>query len=74
MDGLTEGRIVRYVTDENRHLAAMVVKVWSKEAGTVNLCVFNDYAHNMEGDTQRQTSVNYSEEPAPNTWHWIPKA
>jgi hypothetical protein len=74
MDGLTEGRIVHFVTEHGRHLAAIVVKVWSKEHGTVNLTVFNDYAHDMEGNTMQQTSVNYSEDFQPNSWHWIEKA
>lgn len=42
MDGLTEGRIVHYVLPNGEHRPAMVVRVWNKSAGTVNLQVFTD--------------------------------
>lgn len=42
MDGLTEGRIVHFVLPNGEHRPAMVVKVWNKETGYVNLQVFTD--------------------------------
>lgn len=86
MDGLTEGRIVHFVMNDGDHRASMVVKVWSKEGGVVNLTVFTDWGNDIEGNGQEllndqiskgilwRTSVQYSEEPKPNTWHWIEKA
>lgn len=51
MEGLTEGRIVHYVlpdgNHEGEHRPAIIVKVWNKTTGYVNLQVFvdgtNDY-------------------------------
>jgi hypothetical protein len=75
-DGLTEGRIVRYVLDDGPHAgesrAAVVVKVWDRETGCVNLQVFLDGEN--DGDSKAWvTSVFYSEEHDPRTWHWISK-
>lgn len=80
MEGLTEGRIVHFVLENGQHVGehrpAMVVKVWNKESGYINLLVFcdgtNDYLNGK--DTRWVTSVEYSEEPKPRTWHWIEKA
>lgn len=77
MDGLTVGRIVHHVDTDGLHRAAIVVHVWSKEHGVVNLQVFNNgifgERHPPEG-TFLQTSVQFSEVPEPNRWHWIEKA
>jgi hypothetical protein len=80
MEGLTEGRIVHYVLPSGRnkgeHRAATVVRVWNKDKGLVNLIVHidrtNDYDYVM-GDIW-VTSIEYSEDPKPQTWHWIEKA
>lgn len=81
MDGLTEGRIVHYVLPDGRskgeHRPAIVVKVWNKEIGYVNLQVFTDFSNDgvpYESGQYWATSVNYSEDPQPRTWHWIEKA
>ena len=88
MEGLTEGRIVHYVMEDGRHpgehRAAVVVKDWKEEAGTVNLAVFvdgtNDYANidvNLATSFMPvvwKTSRMYSEAKTPGTWHWIEKA
>ncbi len=86
MDGLTEGRIVHYVMPDGDHRAAIVVKVWNKDTGVSNLTVFTDWSNDIIGNesdalnaliaagTFWRTSVEYSEEPKPNTWHWIEKA
>ena len=77
MDGLTEGRMVHYVTEFGYHLAAIVTKIWNTD-GMVNLNV------QVPGDgvngsyesapVERKTSVDFSDYPKPNTWHWIEKA
>lgn len=53
MEGLTEGRMVHFVLDENEHRPAVIVKVWRKwgpdgksliapDNGCSNLQVFTD--------------------------------
>lgn len=71
MDGLTVGRMVHYVNGDHRHCAAVVTQVWG-DNGTVNLHVFKDGSFRDIPETP--TSVLFSEEPKPNTWHWIEKA
>lgn len=76
MEGLTEGRIVHYVLSNGERRPAIVVKVWSPSMGTANLCVFMD-GHNDSKDgamTRWVTSAMYSEDPKPDTWHWIERA
>jgi len=79
IEGLTEGRIVHFVTESGKHRPAIVVQVWSKDTGCSNLQVFldgtNDRAdkfslEQMNQGTSWKTSVTYSEEPKPNTWHY----
>lgn len=80
VEGLTEGRIVHYVLPDGRnpgeHRPAIVVKVWPSSNGSANLMVFvdgtNDYA-DYSGAVWA-TSVPFSEEPQPRTWHWIERA
>lgn len=88
MEGLTEGRIVHYVLDAGphagEHRAAVVVKVWRKSDGAPpdngysNLMVFldgmNDSPTGVTHSMLWATSVEYSEEPKPRTWHWIERA
>lgn len=90
MEGLTEGRIVHYVLPDNgdglcksvgAHRPAMVVlvcpKEWGYPDGAVNLMVFVDGSNdvqNFKGHPLWATSVQYSENPQPDTWHWIEKA
>lgn len=45
MEGLTEGRMVHYVMPDGTHAPAVVVKVWNKDNGLVNLSVFTDYSN-----------------------------
>lgn len=75
----TEGRIVHYVLPNGEHRAAMIVRAWKPrqvggDAGVANLHVFydgsNDDAVNEQGNAW-VTSVHYSEDPQPRTWHWI---
>ena len=79
MEGLTEGRMVHYVLDDGpskgQHRPAVVVKVWSKDLGSVNLQVFTDGSNDgVPGGIMWVTSVTFSEEPLLRTWHWIEKA
>lgn len=81
MEGLTEGRIVHFVTEWGEHRPAIVVKVWrdlqGSPPGYSNLQVFSDGSN--DGDWGRpnvvwETAVSFSEEPKPHTWHWIKRA
>lgn len=84
MPGLTEGRIVHYVLDTGRnageHRPAIIVKIWNAATGYCNLLVFLDGGNDDETAPypaplmRWATSVNYSEDPQPRTWHWIEKA
>ena len=79
MEGLIEGRIVHYVMPNGEHRPAVVVRVWNPE-GTVNLSVFidgiNDEPSQIGGiiTTVWKTSIVYSDDKKPNTWHWTEKA
>lgn len=78
VEGLTEGRIVHFVTSKGEHRPGIVVKVWSKETGCSNLQVFTDGFNDCQergefGTAQNvawMTSVSYSEEAKPRTWHY----
>ena len=83
MEGLTEGRIVHFVLPEGQHRAAIIVRVWRQGDGTPpangysNLAVFMDGTNDYLGTAsciKWETSVEYSAEPKPRTWHWIEKA
>lgn len=88
MDGLTEGRMVHYVMPSHQHRPAIIVKVWDHtgNTGTSNLTVFVDGRNDVKMEDKdwdpknpdvllmRYTSVVYSEDPQPSTWHWIEKA
>jgi len=87
MEGLIEGRIVHYVLPDGNskgdHRPAIIVRVFEsmRESGTVNLLVFTDCLNDVDPrDSQTAsygsgvtwaTSVHYSEEKGPRTWHWI---
>lgn len=77
MDGLTEGRMVHYVAGNGAHLAAVVTRLWGAN-GTVNLNVQlpgdGDNGAYDSAPVERRTSVVFSADPKPNTWHWIEKA
>jgi hypothetical protein len=82
MEGLTEGRIVHFVLPNGQHRPAIVVNAWHHvfeyhASGRVNLQVFTDFKNDGEEYASGQywaTSVPYSEDPQPGTWHWIEKA
>lgn len=66
MLGLIEGRIVHYVNANGQHMAAIVVSVMDKDKGIINLQAFED----MNG-IKYIGHVEYSDEHAINSWHWI---
>lgn len=83
MEGLTEGRIVHYVMPDGRSAAecrpGLVVKVWRDGNGSppgngvCNLQVFTDGMNDGPAyitGIAWKTSVVYSAEGAPGTWHW----
>lgn len=74
MSGLNEGQMVHFVTGAGVHLPAMIVKIWYKDSGMVNLTVFNnhagDYGDHSDEIAWRETSIGYSDIGEPNTWHW----
>lgn len=85
MEGLTGGRVVHYVMQDGVSAGecrpALVVRTcpteWGYPDGAVQLQVFTDgsndgiqYASGMFW----ATSVQYSETPAPGTWHWPERA
>lgn len=88
--GLTEGRIVHYVMPDGEHRPAIVVRVWDKDMGMVNLTVFPDWRNDSSGTDVNgkqyimpgtcvngllwETSRLYSEGKEPYTWHWIEPA
>lgn len=84
--GVIEGRITHYVLPDGRnkgeHRPAIIVKTWgSLPHSAVNMQVFvdglNDYpvdhAASFTGFLWK-TSVPYSENKEPGTWHWIEQA
>ena len=83
MEGLTEGRIVHFVTAKGDHRPAIIVRVWRQGDGTPpvngysNLVVFMDGTNDgadYSSCINWQTSVEYSADPRARTWHWIEKA
>lgn len=76
MAGLVMGRIVEFCfRDREGELAlrpAIVVRVWDRALGLVNLRVFTDGANDAPyGDhTLWAQSVRYSAEPEDQTWRW----
>jgi len=76
MKGLGLGRIVHYVMPNGEHRAAIVTKVSDKEAGIVCLHVFVMFAEAVQGwqstspNAGNAISVDYSETPETDTWHW----
>jgi hypothetical protein len=83
MEGLTEGRMVHYVTYNNRHLAAIVIGHMEGATALKHPISFADLAVFMNMDKvnglknfglQFHSQVAYSEDKEPGTWHWIEKA
>ncbi len=83
INGLTEGRIVRYVLANGAHRPGIVVRDWKQDNGLVNLVVFLD-GSNDSGATANPnpnsplmiwaTSAHFSAEGKElHTWHWPEK-
>ena len=79
----TIGRIVHYACQRNGVLVdrpAIIVHVWNPDEfdGSVQLQVFNydDGGRANDGlpNVTWETSVPYSEERRPHTWHWPERA
>lgn len=81
MDGLTEGRIVHFVMPNGDHRPAIVVKVWNKESGLVNLQVFTDGLNDSPIHSDESPGLMWATSITPDesgqrggSWHWIEKA
>jgi hypothetical protein len=90
MEGLIEGRIVHFVlpdgSSKGEHRPAIIVKNWNipSAPNMVNLLVFTDCLNDVDPrDPQTAsygsgvvwiTSVHYSEDKEPRTWHWIERS
>ncbi|TAL13930.1 hypothetical protein EPN95_04555 [Patescibacteria group bacterium] len=58
---------------DGEHRPAVIVKVWNKENGMVNLQVFTDGVNDgplYESGLLWQTSVEHSDAKMVRTWHW----
>jgi hypothetical protein len=74
MEGLGVGRIVHFVMPEGVVRPAIVIRVWDKNVGDVNLQVFldgdNDSAEGAPAGVKWASSRLYSESGEVGTWHW----
>jgi len=72
------GSIVHFVRPDGDHRPGVVVRVWDKETGLVNTIVFIDGSNDqpeVSGQLVRWvTSVRYSDQYKPRTWHWPEEA
>ena len=64
--------------DAGQHLASVVVYVWNKDSGMVNLkCLLDGYddfwATNIMPDSAYEAREGEDREPNTHTWHWIEK-
>lgn len=77
---LNEGSIVHYVLEsgnnKSAHRPAIVVRNWRQPNGLVQLQVFTDGSndfpatHPASSGLYWATSVHYSADQEPGTWHW----
>lgn len=72
---LSVGRIVHFVAADGKKIQpAMVVQIWGNDCANLN--VFRDGTNDTQHDSGGsdlvvwKTSVPYSAEKEPNTWHW----
>jgi hypothetical protein len=73
MDGLTEGRIVHYVSYNGKHQAAIVTGTYTTGAPIADLAVFwniEDTASVRTGGLSFHFRVQHSPTAEPGTWHW----
>lgn len=76
--GLTEGRIVHFVTPWNTHRPGIIAEVNNPIEGHVSLWMFPsrdevDPRASVMGPMYVE-GTTYSKEPLPGTWHWIEPA
>ncbi len=72
--GLTAGRIVHYVFEDDTHRPAIITEVNDATTGNVNLIVFMDGQNDgYPGDNciHWYRNTEYSEFNVLFTWHWI---
>jgi hypothetical protein len=77
IEGLTEGRMVHYVTARGHHRPSVIVQVWDDVTGRCNLQVFMDGrndGYSAEQGTDWLQDIEYSEEAQSGTWHFIERA
>ncbi len=67
MDGLTEGRVVHYVLESGRSNDGFEVTHLINAGG-------HEAIIKITQNSIWRTSVHYSEDKEPGTWHWIEKA
>lgn len=73
MNGLTEGRIVHYVSYNGKHQAAIVTGTYTAGAETADLTVFwniEDAKGDKTGGVSFHFRVQHDESGTPGTWHW----
>ncbi|MGE5631693.1 MAG: hypothetical protein ACM3TR_11425 [Caulobacteraceae bacterium] len=77
MDKLAVSKIVHFVMSNGEHRPAICVRAWNDTCG--NFQVFIDGTNDAATDATREdmdrgvmwaTSVCYSEDHTPRTWHW----
>lgn len=61
------GRVVHYVNENGVELAALVVKVWNEQV--INLVYFPNGSE-VGGVPMTKTSVSFSLEKTPHSFHW----
>jgi hypothetical protein len=79
MEGLIVGAIVHFVLDQGRnkgeHRPAIVVRVWDKDTGSVQLQVFTDDSNDdLPGVVWRTSVMPDPDGQRPYSWHWIEPA
>ncbi len=73
MSGLNEGQMVNFVIEADTHLPAMIVKIWDRDSGMVNLTIFDDHVRRGSepepAAVWRKTSVLHSDTREVGTWY-----
>ena len=68
MEELVEGAQVHYVQPNGAHSTATVTRVHNKDTGVVDLSITRD---DEIKDNYSASTVVYSRDPRPYSWHWI---
>jgi hypothetical protein len=67
MEGLQISRNVHYVDQAGNHCAAIIVKIWDKDSGMINVTAFNDWGGMMPSTTSVKYDATGQER---HSWHW----